>query len=75
MKKQEPHGFSRGSISDTVTRTSVERLSSFYAKRGKYLFDFVAAFFLILMFSPLMILIAILIKLSSRGPVFFLIRE
>lgn len=58
-------------MNDTVTRTSVERLSSFYAKRGKYLFDFVAAFFLILIFSPLMILIAILIKLSSRGPVFF----
>ena len=71
MKKQEPHGFSRGSISDTATQTSVERLSSFYAKRGKYLFDFVASFFLILIFSPLMILIAILIKLSSRGPVFF----
>ena len=58
-------------MNDTVTRTSVERLSSFYAKRGKYLFDFVASFFLILIFSPLMILIAILIKLSSRGPVFF----
>ena len=58
-------------MNDTTTRTSVERLSSFYAKRGKYLFDFVASFFLILIFSPLMILIAILIKLSSRGPVFF----
>ena len=58
-------------MNDTATRTSVERLSSFYAKRGKYLFDFVASFFLILIFSPLMILIAILIKLSSRGPVFF----
>ena len=58
-------------MNDTATQTSVERLSSFYAKRGKYLFDFVASFFLILIFSPLMILIAILIKLSSRGPVFF----
>ncbi|MDE0636030.1 MAG: sugar transferase [Candidatus Poribacteria bacterium] len=50
---------------------SVKRLSSFYAKRGKYLLDFVAAFFLILLFAPLMILISILIKLSSRGPIFF----
>ena len=58
-------------MNDTTQQTSVERLSSFYAKRGKYLFDFVAAFFLILIFSPLMIVIAVLIKLSSRGPVFF----
>ena len=52
-------------------QTSVERLSSFYAKRGKYLLDFVAAFLLILIFAPLMILISLLIKLSSRGPIFF----
>ncbi|MDE0084690.1 MAG: sugar transferase [Candidatus Poribacteria bacterium] len=57
-------------MNDTA-QTSVERLSSFYAKRGKYLLDFVAAFFLILIFAPLMILISILIKLSSRGPIFF----
>ena len=58
-------------MNDTAEQTSVKRLTSFYAKRGKYLLDFVAAFFLILIFSPLMIIIAILIKLSSRGPVFF----
>lgn len=57
-------------MNDTA-QTSVERLSSFYAKRGKYLLDFVAAFLLILIFAPLMILISILIKLSSRGPIFF----
>ncbi len=49
----------------------MERLSSFYAKHGKHLFDAVAACFLVLLFSPLMALIAILIKLTSRGPVFF----
>lgn len=53
------------------TGTQVERLSSFYAKHGKYLFDAIAAFFLVLVFSPLMVLIAMLIKLTSRGPVFF----
>lgn len=58
-------------MNDTVEQTSLKKLTSFYAKRGKYLLDFVAAFFLILIFSPLMILIAVLIKLSSRGPVFF----
>ena len=53
------------------TGTLVERLSSFYAKRGKHLFDAIAAFFLILIFAPLMGLIAILIKLTSSGSVFF----
>ena len=51
--------------------TLVERLSSFYAKRGKHLFDVIAAFFLIIIFAPLMGLIAILIKLTSSGSVFF----
>ena len=54
-----------------ATGTQVERLSSFYAKHGKHLFDAIAAFFLVLVFSPLMVLIAMLIKLTSRGPVFF----
>ena len=53
------------------TGTLVERLSSFYATRGKHLFDAIAAFFLIILFAPLMVLIAILIKFTSRGPVFF----
>jgi len=49
----------------------VERISSFYAKHGKHLFDASAAFCLVLLFAPLMVLIAVLIKLTSRGPVFF----
>ena len=49
----------------------MERLSSFYATHGKHLFDFIAAFFLILLFAPLMGLIALLIKLTSRGPILF----
>ena len=53
------------------TGTLVERLSSFYAKRGKHLFDAIAAFFLIIIFAPLMGLIAILIKLTSRGSILF----
>ena len=58
-------------MNDTQTGTLEEKLSTFYAKRGKHLLDFIAAFILILLFSPLMVVIAILIKLSSRGPVFF----
>ena len=56
------------------TGTLVERLSSFYATRGKHLFDAIAAFFLIIIFAPLMALIAILIKLTSRGYRLFLTR-
>lgn len=58
-------------MNDTAGQNSVDSLNSFYAKRGKYLLDFVASLFLILIFSPLMLIIAVLIKLSSRGPVFF----
>ena len=54
-----------------TTGTLVERLSSFYAKCGKHLFDAIASFLLIILFAPLMVLIAILIKFTSRGPVFF----
>ena len=49
----------------------MERLSSFYARHGKHLFDAVTAFFLLLLFAPLMGVIMILIKLTSRGPIFF----
>ena len=59
------------SLKTPKTGTLVERLSSFYAKRGKHMFDTVAAFFLILIFAPLMALIAVLIKFTSRGSVFF----
>ncbi len=59
------------SMNDNPSQITHKRLSTFYARHGKYLLDFVAAFLLILIFSPLMILISILIKLSSRGPIFF----
>jgi len=39
-----------------------------YAKRG---FDIVASFLALLVLSPLFLLIAVLIKLEDRGPVFF----
>lgn len=37
----------------------------------KYLFDFYAALTLLILLSPLLLLVAILIKLDSKGPVFF----
>jgi len=38
----------------------------------KRLFDFVCSFFLIIIFSPAMILIAIFVKIDSQGPIIFL---
>ena len=63
--------FSLCFMNDTSKQIPKVRLSTFYAKRGKYLLDFVASFLLIIIFSPLMLLIAVMIKLTSRGPVFF----
>lgn len=66
-------GKARLQTSPKISKTGalVERLSSFYATHGKHLFDAIAAFFLILLFAPLMVLIALLIKITSRGAVFF----
>ena len=63
--------FDTSFMKETTTLNQQSRLSTFYAKRGKHLLDFVAAFLLILIFSPLMLFISILIKLSSKGPIFF----
>lgn len=59
------------SMNETTVQNQQKKLSAFYARQGKHLLDFVASLLLILIFSPLMILISILIKLSSSGPVFF----
>ena len=47
------------------------KLSSFYARFGKSIFDYVITPIIIFFLSPLMILIAILIKVSSKGTVLF----
>ncbi len=43
-----------------------------WAKFGKRIFDIVASIFLLVILSPLLLLIAILVKLTSEGPVFYL---
>jgi len=40
-------------------------------KRLKYVFDWLGAGLLLLLFSPVLLVIALLVKLSSKGPVFF----
>lgn len=42
-----------------------------WARGGKRVFDFVAALLLVLLLSPVLLLAALLIKLTSRGPLFF----
>ena len=46
-------------------------LSSFYIRTGKNFSDYILAFILIILFSPLMSLLAIAIKSNSKGPVLF----
>ena len=57
-------------MKDTID-TLENKLTTFYARRGKYIIDFFAALILVILFSPIMVFIAVLIKVSSRGPVFF----
>jgi lipopolysaccharide/colanic/teichoic acid biosynthesis glycosyltransferase len=45
---------------------------SFWTRRGKRAFDLLGALLLIVLLSPLVLLCAIVIKLTSRGPVFFI---
>ena len=47
------------------------KLSPLYSEKFKRIFDMLASGFLILLLSPVFLLIAISIKLTSRGPVFF----
>lgn len=53
------------------------RENNFTKKQKKYLFfkrlmDIILSFFAIIVFSPVFIIIALLIKLTSKGPVFFI---
>jgi lipopolysaccharide/colanic/teichoic acid biosynthesis glycosyltransferase len=45
--------------------------SGFYSRRGKRIFDAITSAMAVLLLSPLFIVIALLIKLTSAGPVFF----
>jgi len=45
--------------------------ASFYARRGKRLFDIAASFAGLVISSPLLVFCALLVRLTSRGPVLF----
>src|ERR1700737_172129 len=50
---------------------SPEMNASFYVSTGKRVFDTAAAGFGLLVLSPFLGLVALAVKLSSRGPIFF----
>ncbi len=44
---------------------------SFYIKKGKRIFDLAASATALLLLSPLLLVVAVAIKMSSKGPVFY----
>jgi lipopolysaccharide/colanic/teichoic acid biosynthesis glycosyltransferase len=55
----------------TAGAVSAAEGSSFYARGGKRLFDLAAAFVGLVLSSPLLLFCALLVRLTSRGPVLF----
>jgi len=45
--------------------------TSWYVRKGKRLFDLVCASFLLLLASPILLMSALLVRLTSSGPVFY----
>ena len=66
-EKEEDIGFDSDLYPDLEERDSANR-QSFYLKRG---IDIIGSIVAIIIFSPVFIAIPIIIKLTSRGPVFF----
>jgi lipopolysaccharide/colanic/teichoic acid biosynthesis glycosyltransferase len=50
---------------------TLQRENTFYGMRGKRFFDAIAAACALVLLSPILIAVALLVKLSSPGPVFF----
>jgi lipopolysaccharide/colanic/teichoic acid biosynthesis glycosyltransferase len=58
-------------LSKKVAANKVQTQKEFKVPVGKRLFDIVASFIALLLLSPIMLLIAIVIKLESKGPVIY----
>jgi exopolysaccharide biosynthesis polyprenyl glycosylphosphotransferase len=75
--------YAAGPFEARVTRVKIDTIAEIpvieiektpldgWGKIGKKIFDILGAIFLIIITSPVMLLLAIAIKLDSRGPVFF----
>jgi lipopolysaccharide/colanic/teichoic acid biosynthesis glycosyltransferase len=61
----------RSSAAAVVCNEESRRPPALPARAAKRLFDIAVASCMLLCFAPLMVLVALLIKLDSRGPVFF----
>jgi len=59
-------------ISRGIRLSQTTSAPGFYARRGKRMFDAFASAIALLLLSPLFVVISLLIKLTSAGPVFFL---
>ncbi|MCI0636386.1 MAG: sugar transferase, partial [Actinobacteria bacterium] len=55
----------------TCSSTGRPAPDGFYARRGKRLLDLLLAAIVLIVLSPLLVLIAIAVKLGSHGPVFY----
>lgn len=49
----------------------VKRMESFYARRGKYLLDYFLVLIILILMSFAMALFCLLVKVTSKGPIFF----
>jgi len=46
-------------------------MHTFYARRGKRVFDFVVGVIALLLLSPMLLVVALLVRLSSKGPAIY----
>jgi exopolysaccharide biosynthesis polyprenyl glycosylphosphotransferase len=59
-------------IDKTLSLGQNKKTFALYVRYGKYAFDAVCALFLLMILAPLFLIVALLIKLESKGPVFFM---
>lgn len=62
---------SRSPVQQVNCFCTVGEPRSFYARHGKRVFDMVASFLGMLLCAPVLVVVAVLVRLDSPGPVFF----
>lgn len=55
----------------SAERRAAARPGRFYLRVGKRLFDLVVSPFALILLSPILLFVAVLVKITSKGPVFF----
>ena len=59
-------------IDKTLSLRQNKKTFALYLRHGKYVFDVICALFLLMILAPLFLMIVLLIKLESKGSVFFM---